>query len=129
MQQTQVESQPKSILPQLSISQVKCQFGQSSQLRMFQFKNYFYICHHLEEKNSHYLPKTPQHYSKWQSVLDSCLFPQTQTLSSLSSEPYLIRSRKRVLNYLHGYLNPRNKSRYSCYPKRKLRFIDVWGGK
>lgn len=34
-----------------------------------------------------------------------------------------------MLNYLHGYLNPQNKSRYSYYPKRKLRLIDVWGGK
>lgn len=125
-----IKYQPKGILPQLSTSQVKCQFGQSSQLRMFQFKKL------LLHMPSHERKKLVIIFLRLQSTTTNCkalprwfLFPPSQPSSFLSTKS-LIRPRKRVLSDSRDYLNPQNKSRYHYYPqKRKPKLRDVWGEK
>lgn len=129
MQHSQIQSQPKGILPQFSTSQVRCQFG-AKFFTCFNFKNYFHLCHHMKEKNVS-LPSWDstalQQIAK--TCLDGSLSLWPQTPSSLRTEP-LLRARNRVLSDLHDYLNAGNNSRYYYYPqKRKLKFKDVWGKK
>lgn len=67
----------------------------------------------------HYLPETPQHYSKIaESGPDGSLFPLLQMLCSLSTEEPLIRARNRVLSDLHDCLNPPNNNRNNYYPQK-----------
>lgn len=108
----------------------KVQFGQSSQLRIFQFKTLLLHMPSHERKKFlitflrlHSTTANLKELSRWFPLLPIQISP------SLSTEP-LIKARKRVPNDLHYYLNPQNNSRYHYYPqKRKLRLRDVWGEK
>lgn len=107
----------------------KVQFGQSSQLRIFQFKTLLLHMPSHERKKFlitflrlHSTIANLKELSRWFPLLPIQISP------SLSTEP-LIKARKRVPNDLHYYLNPQNNSRYHYYPRRENWGLEMFGGK